>query len=55
MNWIPSNRDRTLVPKGGKFWCDHCDRMILHEGDRCKICKRKVGKKNLKKYHLNDD
>ena len=49
--WRPTNREKKLVPKGGKFWC-LCDRMVLHEGDKCPICKRKNGKKSLKKYYI---
>lgn len=33
-----SNREKTLEPKLGKFWCYKCDREIVYAGQKCPAC-----------------
>lgn len=46
--WM-TNRDKKRQPKQGKFWCDVCDACLVHEGERCPVCKNWNGKRRRNK------
>ncbi len=34
-----TNREKVKNPKGDKSsWCEHCDRNVVLEGERCSVC-----------------
>ena len=38
-NYSKTNREKTLDPKGDKrSWCEHCDRDLVSEGAKCRVC-----------------
>lgn len=44
-----NNRDMTRQPKRGLSWCDTCDTAKVADGARCKVCRKRQGRKRLKK------
>ncbi len=48
VEYCPTNREKSLAPKTGKGWCDHCDRAIVGHGEKCPICRRKNGTRTLR-------
>lgn len=49
---FPTNREKRQISKKGKYWCDHCDSSLVHDGEKCPKCKIKNRRKTLKKFHL---
>lgn len=49
MEYQPTNREKKLSSKSGKFWCDICDAAIVNPGQKCPNCNRKQLKRKLKK------
>ena len=46
--YVPSNREKVLTPKGNKSsWCV-CDINKVADGEKCKVCYRRNGKKRFK-------
>lgn len=45
--YIPTNREKTRMPKSGLFWCC-CDRQIVGEWEKCPVCSRRNGIKREK-------
>jgi hypothetical protein len=43
-----SNRDKVLSPRLGKGWCI-CDRVYIGNYEKCPICKRRNGRRRLKR------
>lgn len=47
---IKTNREKRLSPKqDGYYWCDKCDRSVVNNWKKCKICGFRSGVKTLKK------
>lgn len=45
--WM-TNRDKRMAPKLGMFWC-YCDLNIVWAWQKCEVCRKRFGKKRLKK------
>lgn len=45
----PTNREKKLKSKTGKFWCDHCDMALVGHWEKCPVCKQRSEPKRLKK------
>jgi hypothetical protein len=44
------NRQNAKKPRQGKFWCLGCDRCLVYEWSKCKLCGTRNNLKRLKKY-----
>ena len=45
-----TNREKRLTPKtGGRYWCEHCDGALVGHGSKCPRCKKRNGKKTIKR------
>ncbi len=47
--YVPTNREKKLAPKLGKFWCWGCDSQLVGAGERCNNCGTKQEPRKLKK------
>jgi len=48
--YVKTNREKKLTPKTGKvYWCEYCDRALVGHGTKCPACKKRNGKRTLKK------
>lgn len=36
--YIPTNRDKSMTPKIGTFWCDRCDSNKVGQYGKCEVC-----------------
>lgn len=45
----PTNREKQLAPRKGKYWCTPCDKAMVHPGGRCPNCGKKEAKRRFKK------
>jgi hypothetical protein len=48
MDYTLSNREKKLQLKKGIYWCDHCDRALVGDWERCPVCSRRSGVKRIK-------
>jgi hypothetical protein len=39
-----SNRHRRQEPAGGLFWCGRCDRDLVPDVEKCRVCGARNGK-----------
>ena len=46
-----SNRQKSQIPRGRSSWCICCDRSLVNDGGRCKVCGAKVLPKRFKKNY----
>ena len=53
VEWQPTNREKVLKSKQGKFWCNSCDAQLIHEGQKCPNCNKHDVSKKLKKYYID--
>ncbi len=47
--WWETNRDVKRHPKSGRFWCGKCDRALVVEWTRCRLCGSHNGESRHKK------
>ncbi len=47
--YTPTNREKRLQPKKGKFWCGNCDAQIVSEWRKCPNCGKRNGVRRSKK------
>ena len=38
MDYEPTNREKVRNNNIGTFWCGCCDRALVREGRKCKVC-----------------
>jgi len=50
-----TNREKSIQPSSGEYWCDTCDRCMVANGKKCPICNAIQGgrKKVLLKKETN--
>lgn len=46
--WL-TNRHKKRMPKKRLFYC-YCDLNVVSEGQKCEVCKRRVGSRRDKKW-----
>lgn len=48
--YTKTNREKRMSPeKGGQYWCMICDRALVGHGQKCPVCKKRNGKRTLKR------
>jgi hypothetical protein len=55
LHYKPRNREKVKASKRGKYWCDHCDAALVHDGEKCSKCAIRNKRKTLKKYYIDGD
>jgi len=56
--WTPSNRELVQASRmHGPFYCWHCDRALIHEGEKCHYCGQRDShrRKSLKKFTVAEE
>lgn len=45
----PTVRQKTREPRAGVFWCYGCDRTLVREGQKCRVCGQLAKRRRNKK------